>query len=353
MRVFQRVTVFVAAAAVVSLGLAPTTLDAQEAQGQDPELQEWTVPYEATRPRDPFVGPDGRVYFVGQRADYVAVLDPETGEFERRDLEEGAGPHNLIVREDGTIWYAGNRAAHIGRMDFGTGEIEKFMMPDERAGDPHTLTWDHDGDIWFSVQQGNFVGHFDPESGDTRLVEMPRVEGRGGQMTSSRPYGIKVDSRARPWIALFNTNAIATVDPQTFEPTIYELPEGVRPRRLVVDSQDRIWYVDYAQGRLGRLIPENGVVEEWPMPGGEDARPYGMAIDSADRIWFVESGLSPNRFVGFEPETEEFFSISELDSGGGTVRHMYYDEATNTVWFGADTNTIGRAVLPPPSRPVS
>jgi len=28
------------------------------------------------------------------------------------------------------------------------------------------------------------------------------------------------------------------------------------------------------------------------------------------------------------------------------VRHMFYDSRTNSVWFGTDANTIGRAKLP-------
>jgi virginiamycin B lyase len=78
-----------------------------------------------------------------------------------------------------------------------------------------------------------------------------------------------------------------------------------------------------------------------------------MAIDSDDRIWFVETGLTPNRFVGFDPATEEFFSDVEVGNSRGAIRHMHYDEESNTVWFGADWNTVGRAVLPPPKRRVS
>ena len=37
---------------------------------------------------------------------------------------------------------------------------------------------------------------------------------------------------------------------------------------------------------------------------------------------------------------------TEIKSGGGTVRHMVYDEKENALWFGTDTNTIGRATLP-------
>lgn len=346
------VSVAAVAALLPALVFAPADVVAQEDVHADPTLQEWEVPYPESRPRDPYVGPDGRVFFVGQRTGYVAALDPESGEFQQWDLGEGAGPHNLIVDDDGIVWYAGNRRAHVGQLDPATGDITQHAMPDERARDPHTLVWDGDGDIWFTVQGGNLVGHLDRETGESRLVEMPEVEGRRG-MGTSRPYGIKMDSRNRPWIALFGTNSIAMVDPETLEPTYYELPEGTRPRRLVVDSRDRVWYVDYAQGELGLLNTDDGSVEEWPLPGGPDSRPYGMAIDASDRIWLVETGEQPNHFVGYDPATGQFFSRVPVDSGAGTIRHMYYHEPTNSIWFGTDVNTVGKAALPPLRRAAS
>lgn len=333
------------AVAVMGALAAPVVAAAQEMNGQDPEIREWTVPYAESRPRDPYVGPDGRVWFVGQAAHYAAVLDPETGEFTRFDMEDGTGPHNLIVSEDGTVYYAGNRAAHIGVIDPETGEIDKIMMPDERAEDPHTLIWDGNGDIWFTVQGGNLIGFLDTETRETRFVEAPEVQ--GGRGTSSRPYGIKLDSENRPWIAHLATNLIGMVDPGSFELLTYELPEGARPRRLVIDSEDRIWYVDYARGKLGLVVEGDGFLREWDLSAGEGSRPYGMAIDSADRVWLVETGVQPNRFVGFDTDTEQFISSVEVPSGAGTIRHMYYDEDTNSVWFGTDVNTIGRAALPP------
>jgi len=329
------------------LPVAPASAAAQT--DSDPELREWVVPYESSRPRDPMVGPDGRVWFVGQRMDYVAALDPETGGFEKYDLEEGTGPHNLIVSGDGTIYYAGNRATHIGVLDPESGEIEKVMMPDTRVRDPHTLTFDSHGDVWFTAQQANFIGKLWKETGDVRLVEA-RVPDVG---RSSRPYGIVMDSQDRPWIALFNTNHIGTVDPETFELETFELPEGARPRRLDLTSDDIVWYGDYSRGMLGRLDPATGEVKEYPLPSGEGARPYAVAVDGDDRVWLVETGVRPNQFVGFDPRTESIFSVTEVESGGGTVRHMYFDAETNSIWFGADTNTIGVAKLPPARRPVS
>ena len=320
----------------------------------DPALTEWDVPWEGTRPRDPYVAPDGRVWFVGQTGDYAGVLDPESGDFRKYDLGEGVGPHNLVVADDGMVWYTGNRQHHLGRLDPASGEIERFEVPHEAARDPHTLVFDSKGDMWFTVQGGNLIGKFWKETGEMRIVEAPQAPGRGGQMTSSRPYGIVIDSRDRPWIALFNSNKIATVDPETFELKTFELPdEGARPRRIGLTSDDTVWYVDYARGFLGRLDPESGAVKEYAMPGGPGSRPYGMAVDADDRVWFVETGAQPNRFVGFDPATEDFFSVSDIESGGGTVRHMFFDADTNTIWFGADVNTIGRAVLPPARKKVS
>lgn len=169
----------------------------------DVEIQEWQVPWEDTRPRDPYVAPDGDIWFVGQRGDYLSEFNPKTDEFRRIDLGDGAGPHNCIVDEEGYIWYAGNRAAHIGRVNPEDGSIKKYPMPNEQARDPHTLVFDQNGDIWFTVQGGNFVGKLTVSSGNVELIKVPTQR--------ARPYGIVIDQNNRPWIALFGTHKLATV----------------------------------------------------------------------------------------------------------------------------------------------
>jgi virginiamycin B lyase len=83
------------------------------------------------------------------------------------------------------------------------------------------------------------------------------------------------------------------------------------------------------------------------MPQGEGARPYGMASDSSGMLWMVATGVQPNVFVGFDPDTEEFVHATEVPSGGGTIRHMHYHEPSGAVWFGTDTNFVGRAIVEP------
>jgi len=121
--------------------------------------------------------------------------------------------------------------------------------------------------------------------------------------------------------------------------------EETRPRRLEVADDGSVWYVDYAGGKLGRYHPDDGSISEWDMPSGDSSRPYGTAMDDQGRLWTVETGVSPNRFVGFDTKTNEFIPAIAIASDGGTVRHMYFDAERNAVWFGTDTNTIGRAQL--------
>ena len=37
------------------------------------DIREWEVPYEQSRPRDPFAASDSSVWFVGQRTGYLAL----------------------------------------------------------------------------------------------------------------------------------------------------------------------------------------------------------------------------------------------------------------------------------------
>lgn len=320
------------------LALAAATVPAA-ATAQTVDLKEWTVPWPDTRPRDPYVDGQGRVWFVGQQGNYIAYLEPKSGEFKRFTIEDGTHPHNLVVDKGGIVWYAGNRNARIGRLDPASGAIKTFPMPDSAARDPHTLIFDGSGNLWFTVQSGNHVGRLQPATGKIDLIKVstPRA----------RPYGIAIDSKGRPWVNLFGTNKLASIDPATLALREIALPRAeARSRRIAVTPDDAVWYVDYVGGQLGRYDPASGKFEEWALPSGEQSRPYAMALDDKNRIWLVETGVQPNNFVGFDPQTKTFLAKAPIGSGGGAVRHMYFHPATREVWFGTDTGTIGRARVP-------
>ncbi len=310
------------------------------AGGGSVQIREWQVPWKFSRPRDPYVDQNGLVWFVGQLGDYVAYLNPQSGKFKRFELEKETGPHNLIVDKQGKVWYAGNRAAHIGLLDPDKGGvIKKYPMVLRDAHDPHTLVLDKAGDIWFTVQGGNFIGRLEVSSGEMQVLAVPTKR--------ARPYGIVVSGAGDIWFTEFGSHKLGWIDRDSMSIKEVVLPrKGARPRRLAATSDSNIWYVDYRKGYLGKYDVAQEKFSEWQVPGGKNAHPYGMAADDKDRLWFVETDPAPNRLVGFDPKTASFFSITEIPSGGGSIRHMFYDTKRSQIWFGTDTNTIGRINVP-------
>ena len=308
----------------------------------DPDaVKEWTVPWEKTGPRDPFVDHQGRVWFVGQRGNYVAYLDPTSGEFKRYQIDDGTYPHNLVVDKTNTVWFTGNMNGRIVKLDAQTGKLTTYPMPDGTVRDPHTMTFDAKGDAWFTAQNSGVVGKLTTGDGKIRLWRLaPR----------SKPYGIVLDSKGHPWFDEFGTNKIGTIDPATGELKEFMLPsDRTRPRRIAITSDNIIWYGDYTRGFLGRLDPATGRVDEYAMPSGPASLPYAMTTDDQNRIWVAETGIQPNRLVAFDTKSRTWVSsVNVGERAPNTVRHMVFDKKTRQIWFGSDQNTIGRAKVPPP-----
>jgi virginiamycin B lyase len=299
--------------------------------GDAPAAKEWEIEW-GGRTRDPYVAPDGKVWFVGQAGNYVATFDPRNGDKRRYEIEEGTNPHTVIVDDDGYAWYAGNRNGRIGRIDPESGELTIFMTGE--AADPHTMVFDGQGHIWFTSQHSNRVGRLDMESGDYQLVEV--------YDTRARPYGIVLDEAGYPWVALFNTNKVIRVHPETLELTYFnKATEESRGRRLETTSGGYVWYVDEPRGYLGRITVASGDIEEFKMPGGDDSRPYAITKDDQERLWISQTGPD-KKVAGFDTRSNEFVSVQAVSE---TVRHMMFHEPEGAMWFGTDANRIGRILV--------
>jgi virginiamycin B lyase len=156
--------------------------------------------------------------------------------------------------------------------------------------------FDKSGNIWFTAQNANYVGHVVTRTGEIHLIKSPTA--------GSRPYGIVVDPKNRPWFVEFGTNKIAMIDAATMKIVEHNLPDSkTHPRRIAVTSDGILWYGDYTRGMLGRFDPSTGAVKEWPLPSAGMSLPYAMTSDDKDRIWLVETGVQPNRLVGFDPRS--------------------------------------------------
>ena len=78
-------------ALAIALG-GPSLLAAQSDQNVD--LKEWPIERGGLS-RDPYVGPDGKVWFTLRFVHKVAVLDPTTGTYTTIDV--GRSPHGIFL----------------------------------------------------------------------------------------------------------------------------------------------------------------------------------------------------------------------------------------------------------------
>ena len=117
------------------------------------------MPYGArTRPRDPFADAQGRVWFVGQNGNYVARLDPKTGEFKRYEIEPAPIP-TISSSTKGMVWFTGNRNEPPREARSRDGQAHEVHDARSTVRDPHTMIFDHSsGDAWFTAQNAGTVG---------------------------------------------------------------------------------------------------------------------------------------------------------------------------------------------------
>ena len=276
-------------------------------------IKEFDVPTPNSRPHDPALAPDGSLWYTGQMADKLGRLDPKTGTIKEFPLKTPrSGAHGLVADRDGNIWFTAIFKHYIGKLNPKTGEVTEYPMPDPQA-DPHTPVLDQQGNLWFTTEQGNFVGRLDTHTGEVKLKQVATPH--------AIPYGIVVTSKGVPIFCEFGSNKLASIDPKTMDITEYPLPEGARPRRLALASDDSVYYSDYARGYLGHFNPATRKQEEWPSPGGPGSKPYGIAIAPNGIVWYSESGVNPNTLVEFDPKAKTFAS-TPIPSGGGVVRNM-------------------------------
>jgi len=297
------------------------------------EIQEWNVPTPNSRPHDPAIGPDGSLWYTGMRSNTIGRLDLKAGKIKEYPLNTpDSGPHGLVADKEGNIWFTANYKRYIGRLNPSTGKVTEYPIPDPAARGPHTPVFDQSGILWFTVEEGNFVGRLDPQTGIIKLKPSPTP--------NSVPYGIAVNSNGIPFFCEFGTDKLASINPNTMEITEYWLPEGTRPRRIAIASDNTIYYTDYAKGHLGRLDPSKRESKQWLSPGGPDSRPYAIAITPDGAVWYSESGINPNTIVRFDPRTE-VFSSWPIPSGGGVVRNMVSTPRGDLYIASSGVNKVG------------
>ena len=262
-------------------------------------------------PHDVAVGPNGEVWYAGQRLGIAGHLDPTTGKIERIPLGKNSAPHGVIVGPDGAPWFTDGGQNAIVRVDPATKEVRVWPLPPERMPytNLNTAAFDGRGRIWFTGQNGIY-GRLDPQTGDMKVWDAPK--GRGA-------YGITGTPKGDIWFVSLAGSYLASVDLETGAATVYEPPtKDQGARRVWSDSKGRLWISEWNSGNVSVYDPATKTWKQWLLPG-EKPRTYAVWVDPDDKVWLADWGA--NAIVRFDPVMERFESFPS-DRPGANVRQM-------------------------------
>jgi len=262
-------------------------------------------------PHDVAVGPNGEVWYAGQRLGIAGRLDPETGKLDRIPLGKNSAPHGVIVGPDGAPWFTDGGQNAIVRVDPATKEVKVWPLPPERMPytNLNTAAFDGKGRIWFTGQNGIY-GRLDPKTGDMKVWDAPK--GRGA-------YGITGTPNGDIWFVSLAGSYLANVDLETGAATVYEPPtKDQGARRVWSDSKGRLWISEWNSGNVSVYDPAAKTWKQWLLPG-EKPRTYAVWVDPDDKVWL--SDWAANAIVRFDPAIAQFESFPS-DRPGANVRQM-------------------------------
>ncbi|MSP45170.1 MAG: lyase [Xanthobacteraceae bacterium] len=263
-----------------------------------------------SRPHDVAVAADGKVWYSGQRAGYLGLLDPKTGKDENIPIGSGSAPHGVIVAPDGAAWLTdGGLNANV-RYDTKTKKFDYYPLPPHLPNaNLNTGVFDKDGVYWFTGQNG-VHGYVNPKTGKHESWKSPR---RG-------TYGITVTPTNEIWYVALAGDHLGKIDKANGNVMVVEPhKKGAGPRRVWTDSKGLLWVSFWHSGEVGRYDPAAKAWKTWLLPGNPGSGCYSVYVDEKDQVWLTD--FMTNAIVRFDPATEKFESFPS-DKRGAQVRQM-------------------------------
>ncbi len=278
------------------------------------------------RPHDPYVGPDGTVWFgdtgnrsvfqLNTKADFAHRISQE---FQSPDARTGV--HGSTVDSKGIVYYADIRTGYLGEVNPKDGEfVLHGTMPDSSMLE---VVPDSKDNIWFDLALGNRIGKLDAKTRKISMWDLPTPD--------SNLYGLVVDHQDKIWTVAIAKHFLVKFDPVTEKFTEYKTPaQPSGPRRLGVDRDGNIWWSEYIGGNLGKLDPKTGKMVEYKLPlrysEGYEAWPVG------DDVW--QSEVNYHTLIKFNRTSQKFFYYPLPEKQGGPgVPKMEVDHE-GIIWFG-------------------
>ena len=247
--VFSRIALL--ALLALLLGAAPAVAFSQA--GAPVQIREWQVPWPDTRPRDPAVAPDGRIWFTMQRGNAIGRIDMVSGAIRVIPVpSRGALPYGILADDDGRAWAVLLGSNRLATVTPETHELAEIELPRAQARLRRVGLTD-DGRVWYGDFTQGYIGAYDPADGVFEEWKTPSDR--------SGPYAMTTDDRGRVWFVETGPqpNLLQGFDPASgkFLPATAIPSDGRSVRHMVFDPNTRSLWFGTDTNRLARArVPD-------------------------------------------------------------------------------------------------
>jgi virginiamycin B lyase len=118
----------------------------------------------------------------------------------------------------------------------------------------------------------------------------------------------------------------------------YDVPAGTHPHDVAVAVDGTVWYTAQNTGKLGRLDPRDGRVDEVEL--GDGSAPHGVIVGPDGAPWITDGGL--NAIVRVEPSTREVRRFPLPGDHPSTNLNTAVFDRRGTLWFTGQSGIYGR-----------
>ena len=348
---------------------------------------------------------DAREAAFRQRAEYLASVNLSEGttwEYPLKTLPRPSGratrviiteydlprptiePHDVILDQDGTAWYSNFGEQTFGKIDPKTGKHTEYPVTEFKKGWPTGmlgLRADKDGGLWLGMMYQGAIAKFDPKAETFRYWNLPpemnkdmtqvnmvrpesaHVDGKvwsqnngfaavhrldlaSGKIETFMPfkdskagenhniYDVIPDSQNNLYFTDFAQEHIGRVDAKTGEIKLYTVPtKASAPRRGMMDGQDRLWFGEYRGNKIAMFDTKAEKFQEWEMPTPWSA-PYDVALDKNGEAW--TGSMMTDRVSRLDPKTGQV--VDYLLPRSTNIRRVFVDSTTTPVTFWVGSN---------------
>jgi virginiamycin B lyase len=312
-------------------------------------ITEYDLPRESIEPHDVIVNKDGNVWYTNFGEQNIGRMDPKTGkvtEVELPEFKKGwpQGSLSLHSDKDGNVWFGMMYQGAMGKFNLATQQVETFSLPAEmnkamtQVNMVRPESTAVDGKVWSQNNGFAALHRLDLKTGAIETITP--FKGAAGSEESHNIYDIIPDSQNNIYFTDFAQQHIGKVDAKTGQTTLFELPtKASAPRRGMMDDKDRIWFGLYRANKIAMFDTKEQTFKEWEMPTAWSA-PYDVTIDKNGAVW--TGSMLNDRVSRLDPKSGTF--VEYLLPRETNIRRVFVDNSTTPVTFWVGNNHGGSIV---------